>query len=619
MKIFNKYFLMIIASCCLLTACGDDDDYKAGAPAEGQGVFFSNAASSKINLDSKATSFDVKIGRSVTGSAATVELTVEDPSGKFTIPTSVSFAADAEMATLTIGYNPEELEYDAYAKITLTVKGEENTTPYGFSTYTFEVGIPAPWKSIGKAKFIDTWMFESSYQVELQQHMLEPNRYRLVDPYSEGLEKEGYIEAGFNKGNQSAYMEFEILPVGSTVGKVQTTIEGLVMYPNCNTGYYSTEFSEDYFVMHPSGLNRPETAWTFNKVKQYSSDGKPEIVQIAPLYIMLQSMRGADKSTTDGMITIIFPGVVLADYSVSITHTGTYTSVDGSHYATANVTLGEDVESAKVALVENGDVEAAIAGIEDGSVSATEITKDGVVSLPYSNKGTHTFVVLAYGDGKVQGSAYAHFWVSTSSPKWTSLGTAQYTDAIVGEAYGAESISYDVEIQESVNTPGLYRLVNPYGEAFPYNEKGDWDSSRDYYLEINATDPNGVYITVQNTGLNWSNGNLYVYSEAAYALYEEGLSLADVKAQGLCGTLNNGEITFPAGSLLFGFFESSSDFYSANESGDFKIVLPNAVTTNIRNAAISKKSVNKSQVKLAKTPIQKRKVLVTPSKVTLLK
>lgn len=618
MKIFNKYFLMIVASCCLFTACGDDDDYKAGAPAEGQGVFFSNTASSKINLDSKATSFDVKIGRSITGSATTVELTVEDTSGKFTIPTSVSFAADAEMATLTIGYNPEELEYDAYAKITLSVKGEENTTPYGFSTYTFEVGIPAPWKSIGKATFNDAYIFEKTYQVELQQNENDPNQYRLVDPYSAALKAENLS----TNDDQSPYVTFKLLVPDDKVGNITITSNGLVYFDSYCSGLYNTanDYNTNIDIHHPSDFTKfqDEAMWQYSRVTHYKEDGTPGIVQFAPYYYM-ENLGGWDKTQVDGMITITFPGYVLADYSVSATYTGQNTSIDGSRYALANITLGEDVTSAKVALIKGDDVDAAVAGIKDGSLANTEITETGTVSLPCPEKGVYTFVVVSYGDNNPQESAYAKFFSSTAiASQWASLGMAKYTDTYVGAAYGADDETYEVEIEESGNTPGLYRLVNPYGAAFPYNEEGDWDASRNYYMEINATDPTAVYITMQNTGLNWGDGNFYVYSEAAYALDEEGKSLAEVKAQGLCGTLNNGVITFPNGSLLFGFFESSSDFYTANESGDFKIVLPSAVTTNIRNAVMTKKSVNKSQVKLAKTPIQKRKELV-PTKATLIK
>ncbi len=49
--------------------------------------------------------------------------------------------------------------------------------------------------------------------------------------------------------------------------------------------------------------------------------------------------------------------------------------------------------------------------------------------------------------------------------------------------------TYMVEVEESMTQPGLYRLVNPYGAAFPYNEPGDYDADNNYYLTINAVDP----------------------------------------------------------------------------------------------------------------------------------
>ena len=164
------------------------------------------------------------------------------------------------------------------------------------------------------------------------------------------------------------------------------------------------------------------------------------------------------------------------------------------------------------------------------------------------------------------------------------IGMGKYTEDIVGPLYDGEVLTYEVEILESNKTPGLYRLVNPYGEAYPYNEEGDWDASKKYYLEINATDAEGVYFELQNTGLNWGDGNVYVYSYAAYYL-DYGYTLDDVKAEGLAGTLVDGVITFPAESILVGFLEESDDLYYANTNGAFKVVLPGATDAEARVAS----------------------------------
>ena len=589
MKIFNKYFLLVVVSCCMFTACSEDD-YTPGAPAEGQGFFFPNTISTTVALDSKATSFQVNVYRSVTGDAATANIVTNDPSGKLTVPASVSFAADAATTTLTIGYDPADFEYDKYENVTLSFESTADYTPYGITSYTFKVGVPAPWKSLGKAAFSDAYTFEKTYQVELQQNEDNPALYRLVDPYSAALKAEEIP----TKDAPSEYLTFKLLAPGDKLGGVTVTGKGLVFFDACSTGYYHPDYSKNIELNHPALFTSmgTEASWQYNRVTHFKEDGTPGAVQLAPMYYM-DGLGGFNYTQKDGMVTIVFPGYVIADYSVGVTYTGRYTSLDGVSHALANVTLGEDVESAKVAFIKGDDVATAVDQIKDGSLETTEIMESGAVSLPCMEDGLHTFVVVSYAKDKAQESAYVRCQISANISQWTSLGKATYTDAFVGAAYDGDNKTYEVEIQENDNNPGIYRLVNPYGKAFPYNEEGDWDDSRNYYLEINASDPDGVYITVQNTGLNWGDGNFYVHSLAAYYM-DEGMTLAEVKAEGYCGKLENGVITFPTRSLLFAYFESSSDLYTVNVDGAFKVVLPGAIAPTTYRSMVMKKAINKN-------------------------
>lgn len=621
MKIFNTYFLMFVAYCCLFVACSDDD-YQPGAPAEGEGFFFSNTLSSKINLDSKATSFEVQLGRSVTGNAATANLTVEDPSGKFTIPTSVEFAADAATATLTISYDPTIMEYDDYITVTLSLKDAAQTTPYGLASYTFSAGIPAPWKTLGKAAFRDAFVFEKTYQVELQQNEDNPDIYRLVNPYAAALKAE---ELPVKDGvSPSEYLTFRLLHPGNVLGKVTISGDGLVYFDPCTTGYYDTEQKQVIELDHPALFSSlaTEESWQYNKVTTYQADGTPAVVQLAPMYYM-DGIGGYNYTQKDDMITIVFPGYVVADYSVSATYTGRYTDIGGTTYATANVTLGKDVESAKVGIVKGNNLSDAVAGIINGTLESIEITKSESVSIPCGEAGMHSIVVVSYGKDEAQKSGHATFhFPDTGVSKWKSLGMAEYTDAFVAPAYGATDYpTYNVEVEENENIPGVYRLVNPYGAAYPYNEKGDWDDSRDYYMEINASDPDGVYITVQNTGLNWGDGNFYVYSYAAYNL-DNGVSLEDAKAEGLCGKMENGVITFPAETLLYGFLDEGEDFGFTGEKGEFKLVLPSAtvMTANVNvKSKISAKMTRTARQVQPKRSAPKFRVFETSAKLGALK
>ena len=169
--------------------------------------------------------------------------------------------------------------------------------------------------------------------------------------------------------------------------------------------------------------------------------------------------------------------------------------------------------------------------------------------------------------------------------RWFSLGMAKYTDDFVASLFdGVEPVTYEVEIQENADKPGMYRLVNPYGAAYPYNEDGDWDTSKDYYLEINAQDPQGVYIETQELGFDWGYGMFLASSMASQ--YLVNYDLETIKGAGYCGTLADGVITFPAKALLVTAAQIDG-FYYANVNGAFKVELPSA-SKSIKSAQIEK-------------------------------
>jgi len=165
---------------------------------------------------------------------------------------------------------------------------------------------------------------------------------------------------------------------------------------------------------------------------------------------------------------------------------------------------------------------------------------------------------------------------------WKSLGMATYTDDFVSSFYGVSQVPYQVEIQENLVTPGVFRLVNPYGAAYPYNDPGDWDDSKDHYLEINASDPEGVYIPYpQYSGMDWGYGEFIMSSLAGLYIYRGTSTLEEEKAAGHCGTFIDGVITFPINSLVVGManYPASNPgaMYSANGHGWFQVVMPGVV------------------------------------------
>lgn len=159
--------------------------------------------------------------------------------------------------------------------------------------------------------------------------------------------------------------------------------------------------------------------------------------------------------------------------------------------------------------------------------------------------------------------------------RWIDYGTCLYRDDLLTTFYSIENVEYEVPIQRHATTSGLYRLVNPYGKWFPYNEPGDY-AEGDHYMVIHAENANAVYVDMSYTGCDWGLGEFVVTSYAGYLL-SAGYTPAQVAAEGAFGRMVNGVITFPAQSwLIAAIGYNNSSFYYANNNGLFRIVLPGA-------------------------------------------
>ncbi|MGN1221038.1 MAG: hypothetical protein ACI4TU_08870, partial [Candidatus Cryptobacteroides sp.] len=165
--------------------------------------------------------------------------------------------------------------------------------------------------------------------------------------------------------------------------------------------------------------------------------------------------------------------------------------------------------------------------------------------------------------------------------QFKSLGIGQYTEDTFTYLFDAEPVTYEVEILESEDNPGKYRLVNPYGEVFPYNEPGDWDDSQDWPIDIYASNPDRVYFPEQELGIDWGVGAITIQS-AGYYYMSAGNSADDVAAAGFFGKLSNGVITMPTKGVFVG---AVGNLYYGNVNGAFKVVLPSAYTPAAAPAA----------------------------------
>lgn len=166
---------------------------------------------------------------------------------------------------------------------------------------------------------------------------------------------------------------------------------------------------------------------------------------------------------------------------------------------------------------------------------------------------------------------------------WHNVGTCTYTDDFMTTFYSVDNEPYGVMLQECDQVPGYYRLVNAYGKAFPYNEDGDWDASKDWYMEVHAENPDKVWIPLTDSGMDWGYGNVNMTSYIGY-LVANGKDINDLMSSpdyaSKFGVLEKVDgtpyrITFPYGqSLLINMPGYSASWYYANSNGAFEILFP---------------------------------------------
>ena len=583
------------------------------------------------DLDPEATSFSVTLNRVDTSDDLSVNLTLtsddgEDISGLYSVPASVSFAAGKNTTSVNIGYNPADMEYDDFKNVTLSVADASYTTPYGPSSYSFSVGVPAPYRSLGIGYFTDnvvepTYGLEGACEVEIMQNELNPNQFRIMHPYDEIV---ALVEGmGGTVFATDEYIEVTVMQPGDNLSGIQITQPDLVYFTPTSTGV--TIFSdvpdaatEIWHPAHFGGSYAAEEAWTHSRVTAYQDNGLPGIIQLAPMYYVPSIGGGSSQITNDNIVVIQFPGYVQTDYSVSVNYTGAFVSSDGESFAMGNVTLGEDVANAKVAVVEGDNGDNALNLVLSGAVETVDITESGEVRVPCVYSGDCTMIVVAYdAEGNIQNYAYDTFNYALNPGEWRTIGNGLYTDYVLApwflsDADGnpAPAPTYSVQVQENIENPGVYRVMNPYHpDNYYYQISGGsgYDESNDYHIVIDAHDPDAVFIQSQPIGID--GGYLDQAMTQRFGLIsvltvggmyiDGGNDFETVKSRGLInGKLENGVVTFAPRELLMGGTMTDQMWYCGVEdmnAEDFVflpttvLVLPEAVTAEAKAKAVNYK------------------------------
>ena len=223
------------------------------------------------------------------------------------------------------------------------------------------------------------------------------------------------------------------------------------------------------------------------------------------------------------------------------------------------------------------------------------------------DEDTNYYVIVWATNGSLDAFVYDTYKTEKTPEVWNALGKGSYTDDFFTTFFNVEPQTMKVDIEQSADDPTRYRMIYPYDSKYPYNDPGDWDTSKSYDIYFYIADDTHVYIPLQPIGIDWGYGMTWIGSVAG-AMVDQGKSFAEIEAAEVgFGVLNDGVITFPTeGSLVVALASyNNGTFYNANLNDAFKIVLPASAEPAAAPAKASKPegmSINNNAkaVKIAK-------------------
>lgn len=568
--------LALGALAATMAACSDDEPQRGESPVpNSDGVYFAAPATEDVDLTTDQTSFEVTIYREKKENELTVSLTtaMAEENAPFTVPTSVTFPAGVSEMTIDVAVDFANVEANKTYVMQISV-GDAQGTPYALDAKTLNV-VYAPWSDwkymgLGTYTYACVWSLEDDeVPVYVRQSLVDGDvyQYRCGDVGDTSVPEADWYGM--------AYGVNYVIEYNKSTGAV-TFAPTNTMFPYEDYGYVWCASVYDYAKIVPEyiGSMTLEQALSLNEFDD----------ELGLFSINMRYYIGAQPTMgfTNAYEYLQLPGYT--SYGIQINLNGHYVAENGDESQVVSIAMTSSLSEVKYNVYDGKLTEAqaeAKAKELAEDADALSVKEGGNISISV-DPGTYTIVAAGLDEtGTYRTYSYLTFDFESvkSDPNagWTSKGMVTYTEDIMASVFQyPEVCTYSVEIQESDDTPGLYRLVNPYKSAWPYwDVYQDMSNGKDNYLVVNATDPTAVYI--ERSPMNYIlEGDALVISSYAYELLLNGAgTLAQLKASGYCGTLVDGKITMPVtnannkkGPILW---VGEEGFYYANSNGKFCI------------------------------------------------
>lgn len=574
-----KYSLLALATAFAFSSCNDDNKYVEGA--QSPGAFFPKDAPSVVELPQTGNSVDITISRTSLDDPSTYTIQGEDESGIFTFPTSVTFGPREHSTTITVTYDGNEIITDELYPATITVEG---ASAYGDATYSFDFCRKSP---------VDITETTALYFTD----------FLTGGPF------DIHVDWCVSQGDPSQVIVKLLNLWGNDE---QILIDLSTTFPD---GTHPAKIAEVY----PTGLTSSGFEFMWSSVYDfYSMLGYPdsEIEQMYPNYEQMSNFNPNTgvitlfscfwrETETDGSFSWsgelqeLFKLSGYPDYTVEVAYKGQFIDPKGNIFANATVSSGSDVTEVRVANAPTNNYGDALEGLKNGSYEYQTVKggqENVTLQFPVSEPGVYTLVAVSVdANGKIQLDDYETYemkiGVEDPNKGWKSLGMGGFTDGpacSIWQNTTPERVTYTAEIQESTETPGVYRVADVFGNS-PLASQNEYDEPG--YFIVDCSDPNFPLADLQFVGWEDDWGQLsYGNYEAYLAVNNPGATASQIQSyletNGYeISTFENGVITLP--NPLFSFSIHNPGKISIGREA-IVIYLPSALSSAPMKVAGSK-------------------------------
>ena len=169
--------------------------------------------------------------------------------------------------------------------------------------------------------------------------------------------------------------------------------------------------------------------------------------------------------------------------------------------------------------------------------------------------------------------------------------------------------TYEVEVAQFGGDPNMYRIMNPFKKGIcPYGV----DFTSETYIELDATNPDCVFMDLQATNINFGpqTGALYICNYAGMTDGDGKTTEADIIAAGLNDTFKNGVFESKPKSTVWAFVLNGQVAKAMPDPYVWKLVLPSAPASASATAKTASTAAFNGHGPLALSPVARKAQLL---------